>query len=376
MRFIAALLGCFLIGMILVDAFHTIILARRSRHAFRITRFFYVATWKPFAAVARRIDSSQRREDFLGIYGPLSLVLILALWALGLIVSFGFLQWGVGMRPSGLRPTLPNDLYLSATTLFTLDSGNPQNAVSKVVTAFEAGLGFSLLGLVIGYLPVFYQAFSRRELQISLLDARAGSPPSALCLLQLEGLAAPKIERRLEAWERWAAEILENQLSFPMMAWFRSHHANQSWVTALTVMVDSAAVISLCGDGDLKAQAELTFAMGRHALADITAILKLHPASPQPGRLSHDDFARLRAALENVHGPLHWERISEDKLAELRRMYEPQAEALSSYLLMALPEWTFTEQSRENWRASRPQEGDVPFAVSDPFQQERGETAQ
>jgi hypothetical protein len=212
---------------------------------------------------------------------------------------------------------------------------------------------------------VLYQAFSRRERDISQLDARAGSPPSAGDILQIEVSKGAALERCLRTWEQWAAELLESQISFPMLAWFRSQHANQSWLTALVLMLDSSAVISLCADEDLRSQAQFTFAMGRHALADTTAIFGLQPRSTRD-RLPHVNFLDLRRCVARAAAPLAASRLDEHDLRELRNMYEPEAEALSSYFMMVLPSWLPVDESRENWKAHRPGRG-IPFAVSDPF---------
>ncbi len=131
-------------------------------------------------------------------------------------------------------------------------------------------------------------------------------------------------------------------------------------------MVDSAAVISLCTEQDLKRQAEYTFAMGRHALADTSAIFRMKPSTPREDRLPRDQFLELRKCIGGTGTPLASHRLDEEELRELRKMYEPQAEALSAYFLMALPSWLPTERSRENWKVRRPGR-DIPFAVSDPF---------
>src|ERR1700733_4123619 len=163
MHVVAAIVGCCLLALVLVDTFNTLVLARRTEHVFRIARAYYWLTWNPFAAIARRIQSSRGREGFLSVYGPLSLLALFALWAAGLVAAFGLIQWAVGMRPGTLPGTLSNDVYLSAATLFTLSTGDPINAGSKAIAVIEGGLGLGFLGLVIGYLPVLYQSFSKRE---------------------------------------------------------------------------------------------------------------------------------------------------------------------------------------------------------------------
>jgi hypothetical protein len=228
-----------------VDAFNTLVLARRTRHLFRIARLYYQLTWRPFAWSARKIKSPLRRESVLGIYGPTSPLLLIVLWGIGLVVSFGLLEWSVGMNSAGFASTFAHDLYLSSRALVTLNDGDPKNAASQVLSVCEGGLGLAFLGLVVGYLPVLYQSFAKREIIISLLDARAGSPPSAGGLLASTPIEASGVIHQLERWESWMAQLLENQISFPMLGYFRSQHSNQSWLTALVAIVDYATIVDI-----------------------------------------------------------------------------------------------------------------------------------
>src|SRR5262249_26805663 len=154
----------------------------------------------------------KRRENLLTVFGPLSLILLFALWALGLVVSFGLLHWGLGTQltgPTGLSG-IGEDLYMSGTTFFTLGLGDvtPRTGLARAFTVFEAGLGFGFLPLVISYLPLISQAFSSREVSISLLDARAGSPPTAAILLRRHCRdRGDDLRTLLRAWERWSAEL-------------------------------------------------------------------------------------------------------------------------------------------------------------------------
>jgi len=230
MRILAGIVGGSVLGIILLDAFETVVLARRAQHRFGITRLFYKSTWFPVSAVARLIKSPNSREKWLSVYGPVSLLMLLGLWAMGLIVGFALMQWSVGIQIHGQPSHFGNVVYFCATTFFTLGVGEPTNVVSKYLMVVEAGLGFSFLGLVIGYTPVFYQSFSSRELRISLLDARAGSPPSARELVLRQGKNPDRLEQQLAQWEEWCADVLQSQLSYPTLAYFRSQHSNQSWL--------------------------------------------------------------------------------------------------------------------------------------------------
>lgn len=273
MRTVAAIAGCLLAGVILLEAFETLILARRSNRAFRIPQIFYALTWPPFSAFARRIRSGARRENFLSAYGPVSLLTLIGVWAIGLIVAFALLQWVARSGAHG-KGDFATAMYSSASAFFTLGLSGSRIPSSRSLVILEAGLGFSFLGLVISYLPIFYQSYSSRETRISLLDARAGSPPSAADLLVREAGNPGRLEHELEKWESWAAELLQNQLAYPVLAYFRSQHVNQSWLATLVTVLDTSALVSLGSENTLKRQAELTFAMARHVLADFVTVFR------------------------------------------------------------------------------------------------------
>src|SRR5581483_568670 len=242
-------------------------------------------------ARARRLPDGPAREQYLSFFGPLSLIGLIALWAVLLIVGFALLQHGLGTSFSA--PQQPVDfgalLYHSGETFFTLGYGDvaPRDPLGRAVAVAEAGTGFLFLALVIGYVPVFYQAFSRREVSISLLDARAGSPPSGVELLRrcAEERTTQALDELLGEWERWAAEVLESHLSYPLLGYFRSQHDRQSWLAALTAVLDACALILVGIDGASRRRARLTFAMARHAAVDLAQVYYQRPIQPQPDRL-------------------------------------------------------------------------------------------
>jgi hypothetical protein len=231
---------------------------------------------------------------------------------------------------------------------------SPASRVARVLTLLEGATGLGFFAMVIGYFPVLSQAFSRREVDISLLDARAGSPPSAAELLvrHVEFENAEPIARLLEEWERWAAELLETHVSFPVLAYYRSQHDNQSWVAALTTILDACALILAGIEGGPHQRARLTFAMARHAAVDLSRIFRLPLRSPERDRLPPADLARLRRTLAAAGLTLREGPEVEEKLRKLRRMYEPYMGALAVFLLMPLPPWITPEGARDNWAAT------------------------
>jgi ion channel len=350
----AAVVGTLLALVILWDAFQTIILSRRVSRRLRPTRAFYRLVWTPWKAATRRLPPGNRRENVLMVFGPLSLLLLIALWAFGLIGSFAVLHWSLGSALAGPDGAsgFGIDLYMSGTTFFTLGLGDvtPRTTLARALTVAESGMGFAFLALVIGYVPLISQAFSRREVSISMLDARAGSPPTAAQLLRRhfrEG--GEDLRELLRDWERWSAELLESHVSFPVLSYFRSQHDNQSWVAALTTILDVCAlVIARLEDGRMLT-ARLTFAMARHAVVDLCAVFRLPPTPPPTDRLPPAEEKRLESFLAADEVRLRADEASVAKFRTLRAAYEPYVQALSSFLLMPLPEWVPREGVRDTW---------------------------
>src|SRR5246127_3500963 len=354
--------GAAIIWAVLLDAFETVVLPRRVLRNFRLTAYFYRRTWIPWRKIASYIRPTSRQQNFLGYFGPLSLILLLGFWAAGLIFGFALIQFGIGGHEqlNGERLTFGKILYHSGETFFTLGYGDivPTSGPARALSVFEAGMGFAFLGVVIGYIPVVYSSFSRREIQISMLDARAGSPPSAAELLvRLAGRTEdPGVDQRvldevLRGWERWAAELLEAQISYPVLTFFRSQHSNQSWVAALTTILDVASLVLTGIEGVHPGQAKLTFAMARHAAVDLAQVVNARYDPTAPERLPDAEYETLRAALDAAGLKLRSDDYGREKLAKLRSMYEPYVHSVARNLMLAVPPWRHPEKTRDNWQA-------------------------
>jgi Ion channel len=342
--------GILLVLGVLWDAFETVVLSRRVSRRFRLTTIFYRITWPTWRRLARHYSPGNRRENFLTIYGPMSLLVLIGLWAATLVFGFALVDWGAGARVAR-GEGLATFLYMSGETLFTLGMGDvaPQTGAGRAVTVLESGIGLGFLALMIAYLPVLSSAFSSRERNIALLDARAGSPPTAAELIRRHGLQSNDgaLVDLLREWERWSAELLESHVSFPVLAFYRSQHDNQSWVAGLTAMLDACSLLVAYEDRldpGLTRQARLTFAMARHAVADMCRVLGRAALPIERDRLPAAVVART-ARQAGIPG----EADVPPLLAQMRRMYEPLVNALSEYLDMPLPPWCPKEPPRENW---------------------------
>jgi len=355
---VASLCGIVLIVVVLWEGFETIVLPRRVTRRFRMTRFFYRRTWLPWVRMVNAFIPQRRRETWLSFFGPLSLILLLSVWAGGLIIGFALLHWGLGSAivthdgSSGLLV----DLYLSGTTFFTLGLGDavPRGTAPRFLVVLESGMGFGFLALVIGYLPALNQSFANREVSISLLDARAGSPPTASEMLRRHGheRGMEALRQLLHEWENWSAEFLEGHLSYPVLAYFRSQHDNQSWLAALTAVLDTCALLMAGVDGACERQAELTFAMARHAVVDLSLVFRTKPQEPTPPRLPPEKLEELCTLLADRGLKLHEREIVDRKLTELRWLYEPYVHALAAYFRVKIPPWITAENRPDNWEMS------------------------
>jgi hypothetical protein len=358
----AVIFGIVIIWVVFLDAFETVVLPRRVTRHFKLTAWFYRRTWIPWRKIAGRIRTPSRQQNFLGYFGPLSLIMLLAFWAATLICGFALLQYGIGGHEQlGNEPiTFGRIIYHSGETFFTLGYGDivPTSRLSRFLSVLEAGMGFAFLGVVIGYLPVVYASFSRREIQISMLDARAGSPPTATELLvRLAGREEnPAIDQLvldgcLRDWERWAGELLESHISYPVLSFFRSQHSNQSWLGALMTMLDVTSLLITGVEGIHPGQARLTFAMARHAAVDLAQVVNARYDPEAPERLTDADFDLLRETLAAAGLKLRTGDDARQKLAKLRSMYEPYLHSMGKNLMLSLPPWKHPAKTKDNWQA-------------------------
>jgi Ion channel len=350
-----AIIGAAIVVIVLWEAFETIVLPRRVSRPFRFTRLIYRGMWIPWRAIAHGYRKAKSRETFLSFFGPLSLLILFAVWAAAIIVGFALIYHSNASQDS-THPTFETSLYLSGTTMFTLGIGDvvPHTRLERILVVFESGIGFGFLALVLSYLPVIYQAFSRREVNIVLLDARAGSPPTATELLRRHtgphGMDA--LEILLRDWEHSSAEILESHVSYPAVTYFRSQHTNESWLAALTAILDTCSLLLAYTEGSCTRQARLTFAMCRHTVADLAQVFDEAPPRSADDRLPPAEWERLHAVLTQAGITLRDDEASRKKLADLRAMYEPYLRALSRFLYMELPPWILAKEITDNWKTS------------------------
>ena len=332
MRVVAGIVGVALIALMLSEFFVAFLLPRRVRRDPRIARNLYRVLWRPWRAIASGRKPSTA-DTMLGVFGPLALILQLVTWTIGLLFGYALLEWAVASGSFAGRVFSSSGLFLSAGAA---DGGYGLRAVDLL----EAATGVGVLFIVIGYMPSVYGAFSRREIAVSQFAPRAGSPPAAGALLRnvFGRQQWRELERELRAWEEWAAELMETQLSYPVLGYYRSQHVNQNWLAALTAMVDVAAFVKATAPEGKVVAADVTYAIGRHALADL-ALQHRVERRPSDGRLADGEFDALYAIADDATDDAVDREEARRRLDALRATYEPNAQALARYFAVELPAW-------------------------------------
>jgi len=351
---VAAVAGVALVLTIMWEAFETLVLPRRVSRRFRLTRGYYRLLWGIWSSIGTH-HPGPRRENYLSVFAPLSLLLLLAFWVAGSVLGFALIEWGVKapFAPNGAL-ALPAYLYVSTTTFVTLGLGDitPLSSLGRFLTGIEAIAGFGFLALTIAYLPVLYQAFSRREVRISMLDQWAGSPPTSVELLRRSASKGTlsSVDRLLEDWELWSSELLESHLSYPVLAYFRSQHEQESWLAALTTVLDTCSLV-LAGVDEISGwQAWRTFAISRHAVVDLAQVLRIEPMLPPADRLVDGEADRMIEILSTAD--VKFDPAALARLTALRAKYEPYVYGLSLRVQMPLPSFLPAPDAVDDWERS------------------------
>jgi hypothetical protein len=346
-------IGLFLLSIALWDAFSTVVLPRTISVSFAPARVSTRLGWRLWRFFGCRIGNRSARQSFLTAFGPLSVFLQLGLWAIMIVAAFALLHFGLVTRlnPPESQGEIGTFFYLSGTTFFTLGLGDvaPLNPLGRALVMLEAGTGIVFLAMIIGYLPILHQAYVQREVDVHLLEARAGSPQRAVRLLQRFGRpeSAETLTSMLLEAERWAAELSQSHLAHPVLAFYRSQHLDRSWLISLTTLLDSCALLLVSRSGVPSHQARATFRMAVRAAADLARIAELAPDRTASERLPSGDFPRLCAALESSGLVLPAATDLEARLKKLRGLYEPAVLTLAAWLLVPLPAWIPLSEEKE-----------------------------
>jgi hypothetical protein len=301
-RILAFLGGFVLVLLPLRSAVRTFVLPRGVNDS--LTRMVVLSVMRLFLLVASPKRTFAFRDRVMALFAPVALLCLPVVWVV--VVTCGY----VGMFWAAEAGDAAQSFTLSASSLVTLGFATPRG-VPQVTLAFsEATIGVLMLALLVAYLPTIYSAFSKRELAVTLLEVRAGSPPSAVetitrfhVLGRLDGLVP-----LWQQWESWFAELEETHTSLAILGFFRSSQPDHSWVTASGAVLDAASMMCSVVDAPREAQAQLTIRAGYLALRRIGTLFGIgtmdDPAWSASISITREEFDLALASLRENGVPL------------------------------------------------------------------------
>lgn len=337
MRWIALPVGLLLLIWTFLDVFRTLVMPRAARGRFRLSRLLFRPLWRPWRWVGVRRGTRVGREHILAAAAPFFFFVLLVAWVSLAVLGYGLILWspafskGIGQGD----PSFGTAVYFSGSSISTLGYGDVvATGWTRSVVIVEAMTGLGLFAVVIGYLPVLYQAFNRREVGILMLDTRAGSPPSGPEVLHRMGSAgvSSALPSLFAEWERWVADVLETHLSYPLLAFFRSPHDDTSWVTALGSVLDAATLIITSVKDEPDERAKLVYGTGIHAVEDLFFYFRL---TERETSIQRDEFEDVLQDMKEDGFSVRPLDEAFARFTEARAKYAPRLDALA--VLLAAP---------------------------------------
>jgi hypothetical protein len=296
MRVISGVLGAALLLATIGSILRNVVVPRGSDSM--VVRVIWRALRGVLARIAQPFRSYEVRDRLLAWLAPVVLVTSLLCWLAGLFGAYGLLMHGFSGLP--WRASFRE----AGSSLFTLGYASGSGRNLTVLDFLAAATGPVVIALQISYLPTLYSAYNRREVEVTLLQARAAEPAWGPELLARQALVdtVDQLVELYRSWERLAADIGESHANYPVLLAFRSPRPYRSWIVALIAVLDAAAMhLALSPTAAQAAQARLTLRSGFTALRDIARVVRIpfdpDPRSDDPIELTYEEYA---AAVDHV----------------------------------------------------------------------------
>lgn len=337
---------CFLSGAILVllvvnDVFQSVIVPRAVGKRFRISFVVYRGLWMVWPRLASLFYGARMedREDFLALYAPFTLVVLLLVWTTCSICGYALLSWACR---DGFAPPLRSfgeALYFSGTALTTLGFGDVVGRATapRIISIFAAVTGLALLSITTAYFFALFGSFQTREQFVVTVGARAGSPASGVNLLAIAAYSQTQDDLNglmIDA-QKWAASVMESHLAYPTLAYFRSSHEHESWIGTLGILLDASVLLMTTVDVKC-GQARIFYNIGRHAAGDLKRYFNVRRPEPSVERAEFEHACDRLAAAGLTIKPRDdaWEQFK-----ALRKSYAGEIDALAHYFEIPPLQW-------------------------------------
>jgi len=307
MKTLVFIIGFIVVVMTIFSALSTFVLTRAARS--QLNRVVFGLMRRIFDFILRFANTYERRDQIMAYYSPLSLIMLVPVWYALIMLGYAAMYWSLGVGDWFA------DIRYSGSSLLTLGFATSNNPFVTILSFSEALIGLILVALLMAYLPTMYAAFSRREQAVSMLEVRAGNPPSALEMLlrfnRIHGL--DKLSDYWKTWEAWFADVEESHTTLPALVFFRSPRSDNSWITASGAILDAAAITISSVDIPAEASASLSIRAGFLALRRIANYFDIpNPQDPKypadPISIKREEFDEMLTKLEQAGVPLKADR--------------------------------------------------------------------
>lgn len=337
-------LGIVVILSALNDVFQSVVMPRATGRTYRVSFHFWRAAWRLWPRAAWKLfpNDESRREDALAIFAPFMLIALVGLWVMLLILGFALILWGLRagiVPPNGSFATM---LYFAGTSLLTIGFGDvvARGSLPRFVTVLSALGGLSLLSITTTYLFSIFGNFQRRESFVVTTAAHAGTPPNGVNLLALARYSHTQddLPVLMIDGQRWAASLMESHLAYPVLAFFRSSHDEQSWVGTLGTLLDAATLIVTTIDRVADGQARIFFTVGAHAAYDLARYFRTGENQGGPGI----ERAEFDVACERLVAAGYGLRDRDEAwsgFAKLRSTYAARLNAMATFFQIPPLQW-------------------------------------
>jgi hypothetical protein len=341
---LSVVFGIALIAYALSDLFQSVIVPRAVGRRWRLTFIVWRNMWRMWPGLAWTLYKTNEdgREDFLAMFAPFTLIVLLVAWTATLIAGYAFIFWGLR---AGLTPavhTLGQAAYYSGITMLTVGFGDIVGKTSgpRFFSLVAAASGFATFSIATAYLFLLFASFQTREAFVVTVGARAGEPPSGVNLLAIAGYSDTRddLSRLMIDAQKWIAAVMESHLAYPALAFFRSSHDYESWIGTLGTLLDAATLLMTVVDDGHSGQARLFYNLGRHATGDLSRYFRLQPPYDTAG-IERQEFESACDRLAKAGYELRDRDESWERFSSLRSTYAGQLNAMAEFFQIPPLQW-------------------------------------
>lgn len=338
----AALAGVLLIGIALRDVFQAVVVPRAMNRRLRVSALTTSVLWKMWPALAYRFyRNANSREDFFAIFAPFSMILLLVAWVVILIVGYGLVFYSIRLHLSPQPVSFGTAVYYAGASLLTIGYGDvvARTELGRFVSLAAGASGLGVVAVVTSYLFAVFGAFRQREAFVVTTGSRAGTPPSGVGLLEMHATGEMRADLAsvFRDGQRWAADVMESHLAYPVLGFFRSSHDYESWVATLGTLLDASTLMISTVDDTPAGQARIMYDVGGHCARDLAKYYGL-ASEPSVG-IDRVEFEAACDRLSKAGLFLRDRDRAWIEFARLRSTYAGQLNAMARSLEIPPVQW-------------------------------------